>query len=98
MRPLQDAIQAKVIDGTEDLDEYFKANDLLQSTLQLYEGIKSGALQLPLPREERGVSVASTQEDSNIENFFADDENFFSSGGGGKISARPEPAVAGKPA
>jgi len=50
---LQQEIESKVLTGSEDLEEYFAANDQLQATLHLYEGMKNRTIALPLPQEGR---------------------------------------------
>jgi hypothetical protein len=70
VRDLQTSIEVKVVEGLEDLDDYFKANDSLQSTLQIYEGIKDGTVQLPLPRQAPATSEADSSTDA-MEDFLS---------------------------
>lgn len=74
VRQLQQAIESKVMDGVEDLDAFFKANDDLQTTMQTWEGVKDGTISLPLPRDMRFFSNAT--EDSEPEQF----EDFLAGG------------------
>ncbi|KAM3571980.1 hypothetical protein VYU27_006006 [Nannochloropsis oceanica] len=61
-RVLQQEIESKVLTGAEDLEQYFGANDQLQATLHLYQGMKDRTIALPLPQEGRGQGRAGGGE------------------------------------
>jgi hypothetical protein len=72
VRQVAAAIETKVVEGAEDLEAFFKANDDLQATLQTYERVKDGSLTLPLPRDSRFLSnVSADSEPEAMEDFLA---------------------------